>query len=268
MDFTCALKLELERPQVYVINVPEGWRHGSGAFGGLVLGYIVRAVLAEQVQVSAHERPLRTITATIAGPLMVGPAKVHVERLRIGKSVTVFAARIVQNDETLAHAVCVLGLARTTQTSDVDHLDIAPPTVSTRWQDIEPLASSLLPEFSQHFEYRFVCGVPFSGSAEAHTTGFIRLREPVDAADAAVVVAHADAWWPSALPRMSTPRLMVTLSFTLEMFGGPELLSSAPLLHTSRAMAGQSGYITEARELWTVDGRLVAANQQTLAIVK
>ncbi|MCL2723187.1 MAG: thioesterase family protein [Polyangiaceae bacterium] len=329
MNLAQALELKPEQPSTYAINVPEGWRHGPGAFGGLVLGYIVRAVLAEEAseqppvldrfQVDASSRrpgmrpdsnctestkwteysesdgakrseqpasalrtapqpptmksrqiesglgrPLRTITATIAGPLMAGAAKVHVENLRVGKSVTVIAARIMQGGEMPAHAICVLGRDRPTNVSQVA---IRPPTIETRWQDIEPVAGSLLPEFAQNFEFRLVHGIPFSGSTEAHAAGFIRLREPITA-DAAVVVAHADAWWPAEFTRMSAPRLMVTLSFTLEMFGGPALLSAAPLVHRSRTMASQSGYVTEARELWTEDGRLVALNQQTLAIVK
>jgi acyl-CoA thioesterase len=137
------------------------------------------------------------------------------------------------------------------------------------WREIDPVSPSIpgLPQFTRHLEFRPVAGIPYTGADDALVTGWIRMREPTPNDDA-LVVALVDAWWPAELPRMSAPRHVVTLSSTIEVFGGAAVLGDAPLLHSSRTIATRDGYITEERELWTDDGQLVALNQQTLAIVK
>jgi hypothetical protein len=42
----------------------------------------------------------------------------------------------------------------------------------------------------------------------------------------------------------------------------------APFSFRSRAVAEAEGYTVEMRELWGEDGRLVALNQQTIAIIR
>jgi hypothetical protein len=86
--------------------------------------------------------------------------------------------------------------------------------------------------------------------------------------DDALVVALADAWWPVELTRLTAPRLLVTLSFSLQILGAPSLAAGAPLLHSACTLAGADGYVTEQRALWTEAGALLALNQQTFALVK
>ncbi|AKV00706.1 TesB-like acyl-CoA thioesterase 1 [Labilithrix luteola] len=265
MDFSQATAIERLGDGIYRLDVPDGWHQGVGAYGGVVLGALTRALADVCRSGSSDEaRPLRTLTATIAGPLRVGPAEVRVEPIRVGKGVSVLAGKIVQGSELPAHAVGTFGRTRPT---DADGVALVKPTARD-YRVIEPIAANgVMPEFTQHFEFRIASGVPFSGGPEAVTTGWIKPRVPVTP-DEALVVGLADAWWPSQFTRMTTPRYIVTLTFTLQIFAGASAIGDAPLLFTSRTMAAAGGYLTEARELWTEDGQLVALNQQTMAIVK
>lgn len=266
MDFSQATAIERLGDGTYRLDVPDGWHQGVGAYGGVVLGALTRA-LAEACSagLEGEARPLRTLTATIAGPLRVGPADVRVEPIRIGKGVTVLAGKILQGSELPAHAVGTFGRTRPT---DADGVSLAKP-IARDYRELEPIpmAKGVMPEFTQHFEFRLSSGAPFSGGPEAVTTGWIKPRVPVTP-DEALVVGLADAWWPSQFTRMTAPRYIVTLTFTLQVFAGASAIGEEPLLFTSRTMAAAGGYLTEARELWTEDGRLVALNQQTMAIVK
>ena len=94
----------------FALEVPDGWQQGRGAFGGLVLGAAVRAVEGFAGQ---PDRPLRTLTAELCGPLLPGPAEILVEPLRLGTGTSTVAARVIQGDELAAHAVLVLGRHRT-----------------------------------------------------------------------------------------------------------------------------------------------------------
>jgi acyl-CoA thioesterase len=246
----------------FTITVPDGWQQGHGAFGGLVLAFLIRSI--ERV---VPDRPLRSLTAEIPAPVLVGEAVVSVDVMRAGRSVTVASARLMQDSELRAHAVAVLGAARPVDRS-LDHVDLAPPAAPS-WTKVPPLAPNpLLPTFAQHFEFRPVLGAPFSGG-ESHTLGWIRARDPGAVRDAALVVAHVDAWYPAEFPRLTKPRPMVTSAFTMQIIGGAAAwVTEAPLLHTSRSLAAHEGYVTEARQLWTADGQLVALNQQTMVMVK
>ncbi|MGO8992766.1 MAG: hypothetical protein ACLQVI_05525, partial [Polyangiaceae bacterium] len=169
-----------------------------------------------------------------------------------------------------AHAVATLGTDRVLD-GVVDHVELRRPGTALTWRDILPIPPDLpnVPTFARHFEFRLVDGVPFRGAKESGAMGWIRMREPGPVRDAALVVAHIDAWWPAEFARLKAPRPMVTAAFTMQMVGGPAAWKTdAPLLHTSRTLALQGGYATELRELWTETGELVALNEQTLVIVK
>ncbi|MFT3770880.1 MAG: thioesterase family protein [Minicystis sp.] len=245
--------------------IPDGWQQGRGAFGGLVLANLVRAIEAFD---ATPERSLRSLTAECCGPVPVGPSVIRVERLRTGSGLSTIAARIEGDGEVLAHAVGVLAKKRS---DDTDFCHLPAPTPMPPWRSIEPapVGPPMGPAFAPHFEFR-VCGPPpFSGGAEAVGSGWIRPRDPGAARDAGYITACADAWWPALLARLSTPRPMATVAFTLELLGTLAGLDpEAPLFFASRSLAARDGFSVETRELWGEDGRLVARNHQTMAVIK
>jgi acyl-CoA thioesterase len=257
---TTPTRLDAER---FRADVPDGWQQGRGTFGGLVLATMVRAI--EAVEASA-ERPLRALTAELCGPVVPGPVEIRVERLRAGTGVSTLSARLEQAGEVLAHAVAVLGRRRASDADFCDGPPLAPP-----WREVSPLPmpGSFGPTFTQHFELRSTGPLPFGGATEAMAAGWVRPRDPGPARDAAYVVALADAWWPAIFSRLSAPRPMATVAFTIELLEGTEGLDPiAPLLHSARAIAARDGYVVELRELRGEDGRLLACNQQTFALIK
>lgn len=245
---------------VYALELPEGWKQGRGLFGGLVIGVLVRA--AEQHGGSA-DRQVRSVTAELVGPTVSGPAEIRVRTLRAGSAVSTVAVELAQG-EVSAHAVVVLGAARTAGT---DFADAEPPK-SPPWQSLEPFSPDmpLSPEFARHFEFRNVGPAPYSGGDEALAMGWVRPRA-CSLRSAAYVAAQADVWWPSFFTRMEAPRPIGTIAFALQICGEiPQ--SDAPLLHRGRTTVSRGGYAVEQRELWSESGQLVALNQQTIAIIK
>ncbi len=249
--------------RTFVATVPDGWQQGPGAFGGLVLAFLVRGI-----ERCVPDRPLRSLTAEIPSPVQVGDARIVVEVLRAGQSVTTVAARLLQRGQVQAHAVAVLGAARRLD-GVVDRAALVPPAVAV-WRDVPPLPLGLpgIPTFIQHLEMRPLDGLPFQGVAGDRASGWVRFRDPGPVRDAAHVVATVDAWWPAELARFTSPRPMVTVAFTMQLVGVPADLTDSPLLHTARTLAVHDGYVTEVRQLWTETGVLVALNEQTMVIVK
>jgi hypothetical protein len=250
-------------PGRFVHEVPDGWQQGRGAFGGLVLATLVRAVEAE---FGDAERTLRTLTAELCGPVLPGPVEIALEALRIGSGTATVAARLVQNGEVQTHAVLVLGRARAAE----PRYDGLVPPERPPWRDITPIPEHEMgAPFSRLFEYRNTGPVWFTGGSEARTAGWARPKNAGAARDAAYVVGMADVWWPALFSILHAPRPAATLTFSLDLVGDcAGLAPDAPLFHEAHTQIVRAGWAPEVRTLWGEDGRLLSINHQTFVIIK
>jgi acyl-CoA thioesterase len=246
----------------YRLDVPPGWRQGRGAYGGFTIASLIHAI---EDRVGDPARTVRTVTAELPSPVETGAADLTVDVLRVGNSVTTARAALTQGGETKAHVVAVLAAPRTA--IDLAWQDLAPPQAPP-WTELAPMPTAgAFPEFALHFEYRIVEGVPMSGAA-SHTIGWLRPRVPVAMRDAAYLAALADVWFPAALVRMRQIRPMATIAYTLEIVSSADGLDpEAPLLYRATVPVLADGYFVETRELWGVDGRLLARNHQTFVVI-
>lgn len=262
-DFTALTTPRRVADDRFAIDVPDGWQQGRGAFGGLVVAYLIRA---GEAAAGGAERPLRSMTAEICGPVLVGPAELRVEILRAGSGATTAAVRLVQEGAVQAHGVLILGKARAT---DFPWPSSVVPVGD--WSDVPvtPVGPPRGPVFAQHLEYRVESGLPFSGQKGARSAGWVRLRRPGPARDATFLAACIDAWWPSVMSQMTVPRPAATIAFSFQLAGSLDGLDpDAPLRYEADSPALHEGYLVELRSLRGHDGRLVALNQQTFAIIR
>ena len=250
-------------PMAGRLTVPDGWQQGRGAFGGLVLGAMTRALAAEV----GEARALRTLSATLMAPVVVGEAQIAVTTLRAGNAVTTASAVLTQDGAVAAQAVGIFGAPRK---NPPVWTRLAAPR-ATPWRDLPDvrLPSPPVPTFIQHFDMRVLSGFPFSGSTSGEILGWVRPRIPAALRDAAYVVTLADCYFPVVLSEMTTPRPVATVSYHIELCSPLDGLDpEAPLLHHATAPFAAEGYVVDRRELWGEDGRLVALNQQTFVVIK
>jgi hypothetical protein len=244
-------------------HIPDGWQQGRGAFGGLVLGTLLRAMIAAEPD---RARTPRTLTGDLAGPVLPGEALLHVRVVRRGANQTNVSARLEQGGVELASATTILSAPRA---SDARTLSPRPPPAKP-FADVEvvPIGPPFGPVFAPHYEYRPTGPLPFSGAHEPITAGWVRERTAPDRLDAPGLTALLDAWWPALFSIDQGPRPMATVAFTAEYLHDPAALpAGAALLHTGRVHALAGGFFLELRELWWGDV-LVALNQQTFAVLK
>jgi acyl-CoA thioesterase len=263
----------------YQLDVAPGWLQGRGVFGGLVVGALVRAI---EQRTADPARRVRSVTAELPGPVEGGTADIIVEALRHGKNVSTVRAALSQHGEVRSHAVVILAASRGGAQPaawpiarpiawPISWNDLTPPTLPA-WRDIAPSTAGVSPgqwpEFARHFEYRVVEGLPASGGA-ARSLGWVRSREPGTPQDAAYVAAMIDAWWPAGVVPLSAMRPTATIAFTLDIVAGAaDLDPEVPLIYRATAPVCADGYFLETRELWSEDGRLIAINHQTFAIIQ
>lgn len=247
----------------YALDVPPGWLQGRGTYGGLVMGSLIRAI---EHAIGDPARMVRSLTAELPGPVVAGRAEITVDILRTGNSLSTARAALSQGNEVKAHAVGVLAATRS-GSGPLAWQDVVRPDVPA-WSTIEPLPTEpgLWPEFAQNFEYRVIDGMFMSGSAQ--TLGWVRPRLHGGLRDAGHIASVIDAWWPVALSRMPAMRPMATIVTSLAIVSGIAGLDpEAPMLYRATSPVLADGYCLETRELWGEDGRLIAINHQTLAII-
>ena len=259
MTFADALRLETSPAGELTWTVPDHWQQGRGAFGGLTLALLAKAAGAT---LDDRERPLRTLTGEIPAAVLPGPARVKVTPLRLGNGLSTVAAHVRQGDDVVAHAVMSFGRTRNADADMAGSTATFPP-----FDSVTPSRHAAMPTFTHHFEYRPVTGAPYAGAKEPLVEGWVRIREPGDVPAPYALLAMADAWFPSIMPVLTTPRPFGTISFAAHVFDRG-WVPGEPLFHRARLLASQQGYFAELRELFTPRGELAAVNQQTMAIIK
>lgn len=262
-DFQIASKVEETSPSEFAALIPDHWQQGRGAFGGLVLGTLLRAI--ERCEPDAS-RTTRTLSGDLCGPVLSGPAELRVRTLRRGNNQSNLAAELAQDGAVLATASAVLSPPRAAD--GAPRFVPAPPPSSPPWRELPALAVAppVGPAFAQHYEYR-AAGAPFSRGDEPVIDGFIRERVPLARLDAPALVGRLDAWWPT-LFAVGAPRPVATISFVAEILVDPATLPpEEPLRYRARMAALHDGFFVELRELWSGE-RVVALNQQTFAILR
>jgi hypothetical protein len=250
-------------PGRFGLEVPDGWQQERGAFGGMVLGALARAMEASEPE---PERALRSLSAQLLGPVLPGPADVRVEILRRGSSVSSYDARLVQRGELLARASASFGRPRRYDR----RWQPPPPEPGAPWGEVPVLdiRPPFGPAFARFFEYRPTGPMIFGGGDEAVASGWLRPRRELPAFGAPELVALADAWWPAVFAVEAKPRPAVTLGYALDLsWDGAPPPGDRPLYYRARAVAAAAGFVVEMRELWTAGGRALAFNQQTFVMV-
>jgi acyl-CoA thioesterase len=255
-----------EEDGVYACAFFEEWARDRGAFGGVVVGVMIRAVLHS---VGDRARVLRSLTVHCSTPAQVGEARVRTRVERVGKSITHVSMRLEQQGELVAFGTAVCGADRpgalAYQTAELPPGVEDPETLTPAPSD-HPLA----PRFAHNFEYRYCLGSKafFSGADSAETGGFIRPRVP-SKLDAPLAAAMLDAWPTVAMMRSPAPVSTVTVDFNFQFFedfdGSRDAGPDDHLVHIQSRWAGD-GFSEELRSLWGPDGKLLAQCRQNLAV--
>ncbi|MFP5430236.1 MAG: thioesterase family protein [Gammaproteobacteria bacterium] len=245
------------------VAIPEGWAQGRACYGGLVAALLC----ARLRHVVGEERVLRSATVSFVGPVAVGAARLVVEVLRSGKSVTQAEARLYQSDEVQAVLLASFGATRVSQ------ILVAPRVATPVFRRPEDSASmpwvpGVMPEFLQQLDMRWAEGaMPFAGAAQPDFGGWMRFRHDIPDFTLTHLFGLIDAWPPAVLPMFRTPAPASSMCWTLEFLHFPEGKTGEHWWqYQVRTDASGEGYAHTEAHVWDDDGRLVAISRQTITV--
>jgi hypothetical protein len=263
LPFDRAIALTRVSDDEHGFVVPDGWQQGRGAFGGLVLGALLDAMIAREADAA---RLARAFTGDLCGPALAKPSRIVSRILRRGNNQTNVAASLEQDGAVIAHATCVLASPR--KVSAPPRLELAPPErVPYDEARVASIGPPIAAAFTQHYEFRPTGPAPFAGGKDAVVLGWVKEKVPPVRMTAAALLGRLDAHWPAIFSVEHAPRAAATVSFLAEFLCDPGALDpAAPLFYRARAVAQAGGYFVEMRELWNGD-EPVALNQQAFAML-
>jgi len=112
--------------------------------------------------------------------------------------------------------------------------------------------------------------LPFSGSDDAISGGWMRLNQP-QRLDSAALALYCDAWLPAVFTRLTEPVGAPTVDLTIH-FRDPhaalEIDPSQSVLGVFRCSTAIEGFVEEDGEIWSADGRLLAQSRQLALLVE
>ncbi len=241
----------------WAVDPPKDWRQGRTLYGGLSAALCHEACLRAKPDLP----PLRSAQIAFIGP-SAGRALLQPHMLRQGKSVIFMACDLIAGDAVATRGVFVFGGAReSAMAADGPLLPEVPAP-----DDCGPLFGRGGPAFAAHLDQRLASkSRPVSGAAKGELLVWARHcgNAPPSLTS---LVALADALPPAAMPRLTAPAAISTVTWQLDI-ADPEGFSAERWhLIESTEQAAAEGYSLQEMKIWDETGKLVVAARQSVAI--
>lgn len=240
------------------------WSAPRGPNGGYLAAIMIRAMAAH---LGDPGREARSITLHYLSPPVAGPMQLEVKLERSGRTLSTLSARLEQDGKC-----CLLALgAFAGSFSDRRPFTAHMPKVAAA-ESIEPIpVVEQMPPIAHQVQMRPALGaMPFSGSDEAISGGWMRLNEPQQL-DSAALALYCDAWLPAVFTRLTEPVGAPTVDLTIH-FRDPgaalEVDPAASVLGVFRCSTAIEGFVEEDGEIWAPDGKLLAQSRQLALLVE
>ena len=271
-DFDQVTALSEIAEGVFEWVVPDGWQQGRGAWGGLLVGALIRSVIAAQDSdcLDDGQRLVRSVNCQIYAPVLVGVQKITTALIRRGSAMSTWSATVTdESGAPTAQVTAITGLDRglADQPPVSTWSTITAPQLP-HWEQVPVLVlPDFGPPFSRHIEQRLVEGVPMS-KGPARALGWVRFPQQRHWS-VPQVFGIVDAWWPTVLVPMQQMRPLATVNFAAHLLTDPATIPvSEPLIFESFLLGATAGFTSETRRLWTRDGVLVLENLQSIALIR
>ncbi|MEY9876710.1 acyl-CoA thioesterase [Streptacidiphilus sp. MAP12-33] len=258
-------------PGVYDAELDAGWRIGGGINGGLLLSLVGRALGDHLGEAAGHPQPV-SLSGYYVSPSTAGPAEVHVEQIRSGRTLSTGAATLWQtaDDGSSVERLRVLASYGDPSRADESVRTSAkppqlPPVEQCIGTDAAPpqfLASAeLLHRLDLRLDPAYVGWALGKPSGEGKIQGWLRMADGHEP-DPLLLLFAVDALPPTTFD-LGLYGWTPTVELTVHVRAVPAS-GWLRIVHSTRNLAG--GFLEEDCEIWDSNDRMVAQSRQ-LAVV-
>lgn len=254
-------KMQVTDAGGYVIDIPENWRQGRTAYGGITTGLAYACIQAAFEDLP----PLRSVQISFVGPVTGSPVFTP-HLLRKGRNVTSIAVDTVCEGTSVARATFMFGAGRESQITETLTAPKSPAP-----KDCEPYVresmQNFVPRFILNFENRLIAGGrPMTGTDEAYIRVWSRHRDESSRSGIGSFLTLADVLPPAAAPLLKGPTPISSMNWHMNILQ-PDVGTDDGWWHVeTRQTATQNGYSSQVMRFWNRAGLLVAEGMQSVAV--
>lgn len=245
----------------YHVTIPDSWRQGRTAYGGITTGLALNAAMRAFPDVPA----LRTFQTTFVGPVL--EHSVFTPRLlRQGKNVTTIAVEVTSDGNVSASLVFMFGAKRESE------LKVGFPAPETpapdACEDFTPEAfKPFVPVFFNRFDTKLTAGHrPMSGVNTGYIRAWSRHFDEASRTGTDSLACIGDVLPPAATPMFNKMGPVSSMNWHMNILVDDVETTDGWWQVETHQTAAQDGYSSQIMRIWDRDGRLVAEGAQSMAI--
>lgn len=255
-----AAKISKEK-ESYRAQIPEGWRQGRTAYGGLTAGL---SLIAAQKQFEDLP-PFRSATINFIGPVTGDPVFTS-RKLRQGRNVTSIETEGKVEGKTVSSCTFIFAHMRESEITvgcpapeapEPEHCEAFTPKG----------AEAFVPAFFNRFDTRLIEGSrPMSGAEQGYIRTWSRHGDAASRGGIASLLTLGDVLPPSAAPLFKQLGAISSVNWIFTV------LTDTPTTHEgwwhveTKLTAAAGGYSSQVMRIWNTEGELVAEGMQCVAI--
>lgn len=242
-------------------HIPEIWRQGRTAYGGLTAGLCLAAAQKQFPDLP----PYRSATINFIGPVTEDP--VFTSRiLRQGRNVTSVETEARIGEQVVAHCIFIFAAKRESSLSaDYPAPDAPPPGDCEVFTP--PQFRAFVPNFFNRFETQLIKGHrPMIGAQDGYIRVWSRHIDPASRDGICSLLTIGDVLPPAAAPLMKQPGPISSISWIFTVLTDEPRTEDGWWHIETKLTAAGGGYSSQVMRIWNTDGDLIAEGMQCVAI--
>lgn len=245
----------------YKSAIPDNWRQGRTAYGGLTAGL---SLVAAQRQFPNLPR-LRSAVVNFIGPVTEDPV-FSSRLLRQGRNVTSIETEAKIETGSVATSTFIFGAARDSELSVQLPAPDAPAPDACELFTPE-FARDFVPIFFHNFDTRLIAGArPMSGAKEGYIRTWSRHKDPASREGMASLLTLGDVLPPAAMPMLKKMGPVSSVNWMFNVLVDDPQTDDGWWHVETKLTAASGGYSSQVMRYWNTDGVLVAEGMQAVAI--
>ena len=263
MDFAAFLNAVERTPEGLRAEIPEGWKQGRTAYGGMSAALCLSAAKARL----EPARPLRSALIGFVGPAE-GRVSVTAEPLRSGKTASSVRARLTGEAGIGTEAIFTFAAPRLSAFAHAGPglpAGASAPPRDAKGEDF-PFGA---PQFTANFELLPAAGgsPPFAGDPSTPPLRlWARHRDAASRTGLEALVCLADALPPAVTTAMRDFAPLSSMTWMIDVLDDDLSTREGWYLLESAADHAREGYSSQAMTIWSADGRCLVKGRQMVTV--